>query len=64
MVMLAAELWNERIMLYYVPADTPGAWADPANIQSTVIDDAPGTPFEARAFDLNLDGKRHILIFI
>ena len=33
-------------MLYYVE-DVPGAWADPANIQSTIIDENPGTPFEA-----------------
>ena len=43
-------------MLYYVK-DVPGAWADPANIQSVVIDDKPGQPFEAHAVDLNLDGK-------
>lgn len=52
------ELWNERTMLYYVE-DTPGAWADPANIQSVVVDDAPGQPFECHAVDLNLDGKHH-----
>ena len=44
-------------MLYYVEAGVPGAWADPGNIQSVVVDEAPGTPFEARAVDLNLDGE-------
>ena len=44
-------------MLYYVPAGLPGAWMDAANIESTVIDDAPGQPFESQAVDLNLDGK-------
>ena len=44
-------------MLYYVEAGVPGAWADPGNIQSVVVDESPGTPFEARAVDLNLDGE-------
>ena len=44
-------------MLYYVEAGVAGAWADPNNIQSTVVDAEPGTPFEAQAMDINLDGE-------
>ncbi len=43
-------------MLYYVEAGT-GAWSDKANIKSTVIDGAAGVCFEARAADVNADGK-------
>jgi len=59
-VLVTGELWTERIMLYYVE-NTPGAWANPANIQSLVIDDNPGQPFEARFDDLNNDGTLEIL---
>ena len=34
---VTAELWTERVMIYYV-VNEPGAWADPANIQSMVVD--------------------------
>ena len=57
---VAGELWTERIMLYYVE-NTPGAWADPANIRAMVVDEAPGQPFEAHFADLNNDGKLEIL---
>merc|ERR1711892_64411 len=59
-VIVTGELWTERIMLYYVPNEV-GAWANPANIQSIVVDDAPGQPFEARFADLNNDGVLEIL---
>ena len=59
-VLVGGELWTERIMLYYVE-NLPGAWADPANIQSAVVDAAPGQPFEARFDDVNNDGKLEIL---
>ncbi|TRY79643.1 hypothetical protein TCAL_12605 [Tigriopus californicus] len=57
---VTGELWTERIMLYYVE-DAPGAWSDPANIQSVIIDEKPGVPFEAHFYDLNNDGKLEIL---
>lgn len=47
-------------MLYYVE-DVPGAWADPANIKSVIIDEKPGVPFEAHFYDLNNDGKNQRL---
>ena len=50
------ELWSERIVIYFVE-DVPGAWMDPANIQTNVIDDDPGVPFQAAFMDINLDGK-------
>jgi len=59
-VIVTGELWTERIMLYYVP-NVPGAWANPANIQSIVVDAAPGQPFEARFDDINNDGVLEIL---
>ena len=34
---VTAELWTERVMVYYV-VNEPGAWANPANIQSMVVD--------------------------
>ena len=43
-------------MLYYVE-DTPGAWSNPSNIQSVLIDDQCGQPFEANGYDLNTDGN-------
>ncbi len=49
-------------MLYYVPAGVPGAWADPSNIMSTVIDDALGQPFEASAVDINNDGRHDEIV--
>eukprot|EP00095_Tigriopus_kingsejongensis_P007119 maker-scaffold303_size215788-snap-gene-1.16 protein:Tk07119 transcript:maker-scaffold303_size215788-snap-gene-1.16-mRNA-1 annotation:"hypothetical protein DAPPUDRAFT_229131" len=60
-VLVTGELWTERIMLYYVE-DVPGAWSDPANIQSVVVDEKPGVPFEAHFFDLNNDGKLEIVV--
>ncbi len=44
-------------MLYYVESGVPGAWADPDNILSTVVDPEPGQPFEAQAVDVNRDGE-------
>ena len=58
-VIVTGELWNERIMLYYVE-NSPGAWAVPSNIHSVVVDAAPGQPFEARFGDANNDGKLEI----
>ena len=58
-IIVTGELWNERIMLYYVE-NTPGAWSDPSNIRSVVVDAAPGQPFEARFGDANNDGKVEI----
>lgn len=46
--------------MYYVE-DEPGAWSNSNNIQSVVIDDECGTPFEANAYDINSDGKLEIL---
>ena len=43
-------------MLYYV-WDKPGAWSNPANIQSVVIEPDCGTIFEANAYDINADGR-------
>ena len=63
-VLVTAELWSERIMIYYVPAGVPGAWADPANIQSNVVDPGSGTPFHAWAYDLNMDGKITKTMFV
>ena len=34
---VTAELWTERVMIYYV-VNEPGAWSNPANIQSMVVD--------------------------
>lgn len=59
-VIVTSELWSERIMLYFVE-NTPGAWANPANIKSVVVDDAPGQPFECHMADLNADGKMEII---
>lgn len=42
--------------MYYVE-DEPGAWSNSNNIQSVVIDDECGTPFEANAYDINSDGE-------
>ena len=55
-MLFSGELWTERIMLYYVE-DNPGAWSEPSNIRSVVIDAECGTPFEGNAYDLNADGK-------
>merc|ERR1712215_134748 len=57
---VTGELWTERIMLYYV-VNEPGAWANPLNIKSMVVDAAPGQPFEAHFADLNNDGVLEIL---
>ena len=46
-------------MLYYVP-NVDGGWSDPNNIQSVVIDEMPGQPFEAHGVDINADGKINI----
>jgi len=59
-VLVTAELWGERIMLYYVRKDAPGGWSDPANIESTIIDDGAGTPFDSQALDLDGDGKKSL----
>jgi len=59
-VIVTGELWTNRVMLYYV-WDKPGAWSDPANIQSVVIEPDCGTIFEANAYDINADGKLEIL---
>jgi hypothetical protein len=56
-VLVAGELWSERVVIYFVE-DVPGAWADPANIRSNVVDDTQGVPFEASFVDLNLDGRK------
>ena len=50
-------------MLYYV-WDKPGAWSDPANIQSVVVDPYCGVPFEANAYDINADGKYNYQLLI
>ena len=55
-LILTAELWTERVMLYYVE-DVPGAWSYTENIKSVVIDSDVGTSFEANFVDLNADGK-------
>ena len=47
-------------MLYYVE-NVPGAWSNPANIKSVVIDDEVGQIFEAVALDVNLDGTLEIM---
>jgi len=57
---VTAELWTERVMIYYV-VNEPGAWANPANIQSMVVDTGVGQCFEAHWADLNNDGKMEIL---
>ena len=57
----SGELWTNRVMLYYV-WDKPGAWSDPANIQSVVIEPDCGTIFEANAYDINADGKENQII--
>jgi len=59
-VIVTSELWSERVMLYYVE-NTPGAWAIPANINSVVVDSAPGQPFECHMLDLNNDGTLEII---
>ncbi len=59
-VLVTSELWTGRVMLYYVEKAT-GAWANPVNIRSTIVDPAVGTPFEAKFYDLNLDGKLEIV---
>merc|ERR1712156_1321438 len=58
-IIVTGELWNERIMLYYVE-NTPGAWSVPSNINSVVVDAAPGQPFEARFGDANNDGRLEV----
>merc|ERR1719193_2908644 len=58
-IIVTGELWNERIMLYYVE-NTPGAWSVPSNIKSVVVDAAPGQPFEARFGDANNDGRLEV----
>ena len=42
-------------MLYYVE-DVPGAWTDPQNIRTVLVDDECGAAFEANGYDLNTDG--------
>jgi len=59
-VMIASELWSENINLYYVE-NTPGAWAQPQNIKTVVVDAEPGQPFECHMVDLNNDGRMEIL---
>ena len=53
-----AELWTHRISLYYVEQEE-GAWLVPENIKQTVIETAPGLPFEVNFQDLNVDGNKH-----
>ena len=54
--MATGELWNERVMLYYVEKK-PGAWANPDNVMSTIIDETQGAIFEVSWADLNMDGE-------
>ena len=56
----SAELWAQRVMLYYVE-QTDGAWLHPENIQQTIIETVPGQPFEVNFQDLNVDGMIFIL---
>ena len=51
----SAELWVQRVMLYYVE-QKEGAWLHPENIQQTMIETVPGQPFEVNFQDLNVDG--------
>ena len=53
---VTAELWTERIMLYYVDT-APGAWGHPNGVQSIVVDTGVGQCFEAHWADLNNDGQ-------
>ena len=57
---VTAELWTERIMIYYV-VNGPGAWAQPGQAQSMVIDTGVGQCFEAHWADLNNDGVLEIV---
>ena len=43
-------------MLYYVEKK-PGAWANPDNVMSTIIDETQGAIFEVSWADLNMDGE-------
>ena len=57
---VTAELWTERIMLYYVD-NNPGAWGHPTAVQSVVVDTGVGQCFEAHWADLNNDGVLEIM---
>ena len=57
---VTAELWTERVMIYYV-VDGPGAWAQPGQVKSMVIDTGVGQCFEAHWADLNNDGVLEIM---
>ena len=57
---VTAELWTERIMLYYVDT-APGAWGHPNGVQSIVVDTGVGQCFEAHWADLNNDGVLEIM---
>jgi hypothetical protein len=55
-VILAGELWTQRVMLYYVE-NVPGAWSYPENIGSVVIASNLGLIFQAEFIDVNADGR-------
>jgi len=55
-----AELWTERIMLYYVD-NNPGAWGHPNGVKSLEVDTGVGQCFEAHWADLNNDGVLEIM---
>ena len=57
---VTAELWTERIMLYYVD-NAPGMWGHPTAVQSLVVDTGVGQCFEAHWADLNNDGVMEIM---
>lgn len=56
-LILAGELWTQRVMLYYVE-NVAGAWSYPENIGSVEIASNLGLIFQADFIDVNADGKK------
>ena len=51
---IAAQFFTQRLVCYW----TTTTWADPKSVQSVVIDDTLGSPFDLQWVDLNNDGKQ------
>ena len=60
-VLMAAELWNQRVALTYV-VDEPKAWMNRSNIMRTEFRELNGQPFEANFMDVNADGVDEIVV--
>jgi hypothetical protein len=56
---IAAEFWNERLVIYYT---TTGDWNDLYSIFNITIDSTLGQTFDLYIEDINLDGNLDIIV--